>query len=215
MTCDIKNYYCAKKNKEIVLATVIVFGFFYLLKKKNKKNNPSPSPVPVPVPIQQGGSMEFNYTNDDPLELYYLRYSNNNNLAIGTQPFTIEWFQFWQAGASFPRIFSIGTFSENNIQIAVSYESGLFYFWNGMTPIDIGNNPEQDEWRHIAVVGNGTSITVYNNGIAQSTFPVNYDIQNDISLDLTIGNETLPDPVANFTGNITNFRWVVGTEVYT
>ena len=197
----------------------MLFGFLYLLKRNQKqKDKRKPSiPKPEPTPVEKsGGSMQFNYSNDDTAQLYYLSYSNNNNLLIGTQSFTIEWFQFWQDEASFPRIFSIGSYDENNIQIAVSYESGLFYFWNGMTPIDIGSAPQQDEWRHMAIVGNGTNlITVYNNGIEQGSFTVNYDLQNDILLDLTIGNETSPSPVANFKGNITNFRWVVGTQVYT
>lgn len=203
-----------KKEKGIILVG-LVFGFLYLLKKKQKQDKKKPNPEPTPS-TEKSGSMQFNYSNDDPSQLYYTKYLNNNNLSIGTQSFTIEWFQFWQDEASFPRIFSIGSYEEGDIQIAVSYESGLFYFWNGMTPIDIGSAPQQDEWRHMAIVGNGTdSITVYNNGVQQGSFSVSYNLQNNISLDLTIGNETLPSPVGNFTGNITNFRWVVGTQVYT
>jgi hypothetical protein len=166
----------------------------------------------ISIPNETSGSMAFNYLDGSVGDS--VSYPNDADLAIGTEDFTVEWFQYWEEPTQFPRIFSVGAYP--NANFAVSYEDDIFYVW---TPSTTANNagliPTKNEWVHIALVGNGTTIKVYVNGSLQSTINVSYNFTNTTTA-LTIGNETNADSnIGAFTGRITNFRWVVGTQVYT
>ncbi len=168
-------------------------------------------PVPVPPPAIEG-SMFFDSTFGDTGS--HVSYPNSSSLSIGSQSFTIEWYQYWEEGASFPRVFSIGSYESENIDIAVSYE-GTFYLWINGTPNDVGPEPPKNTWVHIAIVGiSGELIKVYQNGVEIGEVSGSYSFTDDTT-PLMIGNETIANTFAPFTGKITNFRWVVGTAVYT
>lgn len=174
---------------------------------------PYPS-TPTIVPSRtEPGSMLFNSSFGE--NGAYVEYPNNGDFAIGTADFTIEWFQYWtDGGGGFPRLFSIGSYDNEDISIAVSYE-GTFILWVGPTPNFLGDQPPKNSWVHVAIVGQGGStITVYINGVAHATIENSYDI-TDESTNLCIGNESIPNSFATYNGNITNFRWVNGTAVYT
>jgi hypothetical protein len=68
----------------------------------------------------------------------------------------------------------------------------------------------------VAIVGeSGTSIKIYVNGVQRgSTITGSYNFNNTSTV-LTIGNESTAGKQGNFTGRITNFRWVKGTAIYT
>lgn len=172
--------------------------------------NLTPSPLPPP---QVPGSMSFNYRSPS-----RVKYTNNNDLTIGTQSFTIEWYQYWQEGASYPRVFSIGTFPD--AYIALSYEQGNTYLWLNESNTAYGTIntvPLQNSWSHVAIVGtSGVGIKIYFNGNEEGYIPGAYNITNDTIQELAIGNETAPiDIDYGYTGLITNFRWVNGTAIYT
>lgn len=77
-------------------------------------------------------------------------------------------------------------------------------------------NPPLNTWTHMALVGSGgNTISLYINGFQQSPISVSYNFITTGNNPLTIGNETTPNIVANFSGQITNFRWVIGSQVYT
>ena len=59
-----------------------------------------------------------------------------------------------------------------------------------------------NNWYHIAVVRNGTTWTLYVNGISRSTFTSNQNLDSDT---LLIGCQTLA--TNKFLGNISNFRY--------
>jgi hypothetical protein len=74
-------------------------------------------------------------------------------------------------------------------------------------------------WQHVAVVGNGgangaRNTKVYVDGVLKLTRTTNYNItQTDV---LRIGNQTDATVAnGNYAGLLTNFRWVVGSQVYT
>jgi hypothetical protein len=171
------------------------------------------APAPAPAPPSVGGSMLFSSSFGDTGS--HVSYPNDASLAIGSQEFTIEWFQYFTGGGSFPRPFSIGSYSEEGgISIAVSYE-GTTYLWiNGTPNAVLDSNPPTEAWTHIAIVGDGTDITFYLNGDRESIITGPYDFTDDTTV-LMIGNESAPSTDGNFGGSITNFRWVVGTAVYT
>jgi hypothetical protein len=150
----------------------------------------------------------------------YVKFANSpsSSFAIGSQNFTIEWFQYWEAGvAPFPRVFSIGSFPGAGAQftpadIAVSYEGNLLFWKNGAS-FSVGLAPPQNQWVHMAIVGTGSQITVYQNGNQKGMIAGPYDFTND-TYALTLFNESFSTEDSAFKGNITNFRWVIGTAVY-
>jgi len=172
------------------------------------------SPTP-PLPSPCGGSMEFNVGIEPDPEPVFVQYPNDGTLAIGSNDFTIEWWQYLLEDSNFPRVFSIGSYDNDDISIAVSYE-GVIYLWIDGQPLQVTNeNPPTNTWTHIAIVGSsGNQIKFYINGILVNTLDETYNL-TETDLALSIGNETEPSIVANFIGNITNFRWVIGTQVYT
>jgi len=170
-----------------------------------------------PIPPSVPGSMYFNSAIVP--NGAHVSYPNDSSLAIGTRPFTIEWYQYFIQGEMFPRLFSIGSYSEESISIAVSYEAGEgnvnFIFWKNSSVNVIGNAPPYDTWTHIAIVGTtGVGIKIYQNGVEIGDVVGTYDF-TDTTTPLMIGNESIPSQQANFKGNITNFRWVVGEALYT
>ena len=168
---------------------------------------------PIPIPAVVGGSILFNIAFGS--EGSQVTYPNDANLALGDGDFTIEWFQYWTDDSTNARPFSIGSYGESDTSIAVSYE-GSIYFWNGMSAEVVSNsNPPLNTWTHIAIVGTGGSnVAFYINGTNVYDETLNYDF-TDSTTALSIGNETIPDGILGaFGGNITNFRWVKGTAVY-
>lgn len=166
-------------------------------------------PEVPPPPPSLCGSMQFNaLTGTD-----CVYYPNNNSLVIGSNDFTIEWWQYWTGEAPYPRPFSIGTYP--NAEIAVSYEDSIYFWYNGNYKVILQDPPPLNTWTHIALVGSGgTEVRLYIDGIEQSTTSINYNF-TDGTTPLTIGNQNISTNEENFKGKITNFRWVVGTQVYT
>lgn len=150
-----------------------------------------------------------------------LRYDNEADFRMGTGSFTIEWFQYMQSGSSFPRVFSIGTYS--SASIGVSIESGSFYLWRGVGPppsliplsTSFSHGIITNKWVHFAVVGeNNATIKIYQDGVLKRTYTGTYEFNNTTD-SLMIGNESSRTTNAAFNGYITNFRWTKGTAVYT
>lgn len=176
----------------------------------------NPAPAPDPPTPSEDGSLAFSGTTSS-----YLQVDTSTDFNLTSASFTIEWFQYIQSGGGGSlRVFSIGSYFDNNIRIAVSYETPSntsFYLW---TPTNfanlVGTISPYNAWQHIAIVGTGgNTLKVYVNGTQLgSTVSRSYTYTQG-GLKLTLGNETGPSAVAALKGKITNFRWVNGTAVYT
>jgi hypothetical protein len=173
---------------------------------------PAPAPGPGPEPPSESGVMVFDSAYGESGS--YIQYVNDDDLTIGIQSFTIEWFQFFQSDSEFPRVFSIGTYPE--CSIGVSYEGGSFILWLNGGANFIGDEPPMDTMVHIAIVGtSGVGVKIYQDGIQIGEVSGSYNISNNIADALTIGNESSPSSVAAYNGKIQNFRWVTGSALYT
>lgn len=158
------------------------------------------------------GSIFFTSSNS------YLKINESslNAFNLGSSDdFTIEWFQYQQDINSWPRIFSVGKYSTANI--AVSIESGTFYFWlnSGVKTFFSVTTPIMNEWVHFAISRNSGNLRIFQNGVLKKNISSSDTIT--LSNDLYIGVEALNDTVSsgsNFVGNITNFHWVSGTGKY-
>jgi len=185
-----------------------------LLQSSQSPSLPSlPSPFPPPPP-SLCGSIEFKNTPD----ATSLEYPNDDSFIINSADFTIEWWQYFTGEADYGRVFSIGSYATNDIKIALSYEENVYFWYPGTensSVIVLYGQPPKNTWAHIAIVGSsGNEIKFYVNGNEESATTLSYNFTEG-SLPLTIGNENIPISSSNFTGKITNFRWVVGTQVYT
>lgn len=145
--------------------------------------------------------------------------ANDADFKMGTENFTVEWFQYQQSKNPYPRIFSIGSWP--GADFAVSIEgvgTGNYNFllwttgnsiYDNMGTVDVVN-----QWRHFAISRNGTSIKVFMDGInIGSTIFCSKNFNSNE--DLRIGGETVLSDIGMYTGLISNFRWVKGTAIYT
>lgn len=144
-------------------------------------------------------------------------YANDANLRPGTGAFTVEWFQYYQDSDTNAIVFSIGTFPTNDL--CVVYVGTTLYLFTDNTSSNVASAVTKNVWQHVAVVGNGgangsRNVKVYVDGQLKLTRTANYNIDNtDV---LRIGNQSDPTVVdGNYAGLLTNFRWVVGSQVYT
>jgi hypothetical protein len=138
----------------------------------------------------------------------------SSNWAVGTGDFTIEWFSYQTSAGSFPRPFSVGTYS--SAPIAVSIESSTFYYWaNGGVRFSNAAGTFLNSWVHWAVVRQSNITKIYKNGTQLGSQATDNNNISNSSTALTIGNETTRSTGAALIGRLTNFRWVKGLAVYT
>jgi hypothetical protein len=175
---------------------------------------PKLTPYTVAVP-DVSGSMRF--VSGGVLVQTNVSFVTDANLLPGTGAFTIEWFQYYQDSDTNAIVFSIGTFPTNDLCI-VYVGTTMFLFTDGAST-SVSSAVAKNVWQHVAVVGDGgapgsRNVKVYVDGVLKLTRTATYNInQTDV---LRIGNQTDPTLAnGNYAGLITNFRWVVGTQVYT
>lgn len=182
----------------------------------------------IPTPY---GSVSFNGTSQ------YLTYSVGSTLAVASStPFTVE---FWiypptqaQAQAA-PAVFSTTNnggqsghmaFFVGHTGFGISNQYGLY--WVGM-PTGTGGagtttnllsstiNYILNAWTHIAIVRVGTNaVTMYINGVSNATATYTGSVVFTTST-LWVGTSGDNIPASDYTGYISNFRWVNGVAVYT
>jgi hypothetical protein len=140
---------------------------------------------------------------------------NVSGISAGTSTFTLE---LWVYLDTYPAsdVAFVDTRSSNGatttaFQFGV-YSTGAIKFYDG-TETNLGGLVPRSQWTHIALVRNSSNVvTVYINGIANSTtvsstrnFSDNY---------FWIGS--VPGPASPYLqGYLSNLRWVVGSAVYT
>jgi hypothetical protein len=160
-------------------------------------------------PFASGGS-SYAFSGDTAV----INYAANADWAVGTGDFTIEWFSRQSSLTEYQRIFSLGDYP--SIKIGVSIELGTFYYWaNNSFRYSSSGASIVGVWIHWAVVRSAGFTKIYKNGVLLgSQITDNNDITAN-NITLTIGNTLTPASNAVIKGNITNFRWVKGTAVYT
>jgi len=147
-------------------------------------------------------------------------YPNDETLRPGTGAFTVEWFQYYQDSDTNAIVFSIGTFGTGaGNDLSIVYQGTTMFLFTDGSASSVGSAVVKNQWQHIAVVGNGgadgsRNVKVYVDGELKLTRTANYNIDQTESL--RIGNQTNATVLnGNYAGLITNFRWVVGSQVYT
>jgi hypothetical protein len=192
------------------LTTVTGIGLPNFLSKLTPYTVPAPDPIPA-----VSGSMRF--VGGGVSVQTNLSFANDATLRPGTGEFTIEWFQYYQDSDSNAIIFSIGTFPSNDLCV-VYVGTTMFLFTDGAST-SVSSAVTKNVWQHVAVVGDGgapgsRNVKVYVDGVLKLTRTATYNINQTDAL--RIGNQTNATLAnGNYGGLITNFRWVVGSQVYT
>lgn len=131
---------------------------------------------------------------------------------VGTGDFTVEWFQYQTATNSWPRIFTLGTYPA---RLAVSIETGTFYFWaSGQIAgsFSLGANSNYfHKWVHFAVTRSNGTVSIYNDGTRVANFPFANNIDT-ASFPLLVGSEGTSGTA--FPGYLSNFHFVKGEALY-
>jgi hypothetical protein len=162
-----------------------------------------------------GGGFSYLFTESDNS---YLDFAADPSWALGTNDFTIEWFQKQTTPTGFQRVFTIDDYPDTDI--GVSIENGIFYYWvfsntyigQSIAPVYL--------WKHFALVRINGVTKLYIDGQFNGLVGNTDDFTNTTD-PLTIGNENLSNRTGQagstgaFRGYITNFRWVKGLGVYT
>ncbi len=184
--------------------------------------------------VTQGTTSPFVYgTGTDPATGYfsgyfdgtgdYLTMADNAAFALGTNNFTIEawvlpqnsatnsfWFNQWETSAA----------SDTNSSFVLSITSGKFQgavTYGGSTSqvtLPGSSSVLDNQWYHVALVRNGSSLTLYVNGQSENTSPtLGGSSVNNSNLTLFIGSRR--DGTRTFQGYVSNARLVNGTALYT
>jgi len=163
------------------------------------------------VSTSGSGSIAFNGSTQ------FIQYASNSAFNLGSGNFTIEMWAYRSAGGSQvfagqnnsslgARIFDIGIDASNLFNGEV-FVGGTGYTISSSTTMNIST------WYHIALVRNSTVMTLYVNGTSVGTVTVAGSVTSG-STPMTIGR--LGDYNGYYTnGYISNFRYVVGTALYT
>lgn len=165
----------------------------------------------------------------------FVQVTNKSSLTIGTSDFTIEWWQYLNPpvptnGAFQPCVFGFAPSLTQDSSIMAcwsltgptytTYELTIAVGASSQTYSSVATVPTLlNTWIHVAIVGTGgTDIKVYLNGQESSTVaPFAYNITNSLVTYPSFGIGGT-DPYSNefrFTGFITDFRFTIGTALYT
>jgi len=115
----------------------------------------------------QGGSIVLDGTND------FISIPNLSSYAPGTGDFAADWWMYGGTSGSFPRVFSIGTYS-GGPTLATSLEAGTLYYWAGTTGGTPGSSLGShgtiaNVWSHFAVSRVSGVVRGYKNGTYLNT----------------------------------------------
>ncbi len=155
-----------------------------------------------------GGSMHFDGGGD------YLSIADDASFTIGNGDFTAECWVYPTASPNQPLIFgqwsnpyswAIQLSNDGNRNARMIFHDGNFKDTTTSTPVAL------NAWTHLALVKNGSTATIYVNGVSAGTYTIG--TLTDSSSALTIG--ALASGGQAFQGSIVDVRLVKGTAVYT
>ena len=151
------------------------------------------------------GSVYFDGTGD------YLSLASSTDFALGTDNWTVEWFAYPTSTTQYQRHFYLEGASSSNIDGVFADSSGIAFGRTGVWGSSTASNP-LNQWNHYALVHDSTNMRLYINGVQVITDSNNFGTDATKSLNIGYSNSTFG---GYFTGNISNFRILKGTALYT
>ena len=161
------------------------------------------SGLETPTPVT--GSVSFDGSGD------YLSLASSGDFALGTDDWTVEWFAYPTSSTQYQRHFYLEGASFSNIDGVFADSSGIAFGRTGVWGSSTASNP-LNQWNHYALVHDSTNMRLYINGVQVITDSNNFGTDATKSLNIGYSNSTFG---GYFTGNISNFRILKGTALYT
>jgi len=167
----------------------------------------------------------------DPTAKYSAFFSSANNtlsmpsnavFELGTNNHTIEFWFYHTSRGLYDTIFAYGNnppqwTSRSNYYINMGSNQFLVVLGNGSGGWEMllsgGTLVTLNTWHHYALVRNGSTFTLYINGTSRGTATTSAPIGTQVG-SLVVGSHGVGGG-DGYTGYISNFRFVVGTAVYT
>ena len=157
------------------------------------------------TPTAVTGSVEFDGTGD------YLSFATSTDFALGTDDWTVEWFAYPTSETQYQRHFYLEGSSSSNIDGVFADSSGIAFGRTGVWAATAVLHP-LNQWNHYALVHDSTNMRLYINGVESTTSTSNFGTDSTKTLNIGYSNSTFG---GYFTGNISNFRILRGTALYT
>jgi hypothetical protein len=141
----------------------------------------------------------------------YLSIPSHSSFGMGTGNFTIEMFVYPTSSTLVGGLINLGTYDNGLLWRRGSnpdqlYLNGAYSTWNPPT------NAPLNTWTHLALVRNGSTVTVYANGVAVHTTSSSADLGSSKSVVIGTGAHQASEV---FRGYIDDLRVVKGSAVYT
>ena len=169
-----------------------------------KTNTPTPTLTPTKV---IGNSILFTPANSD-----YLSVTGSTAWAVGTGDFTVEGWFYQVNNGNTNYLFSLG--NTNTFAVAIGNGGNKLAGYMGGTRIsNQGISTSTSVWYHWAVTRSSGTYNTYFNGTRVDTLANSTNI-TDSSSTFFVGYDGV-NSSSFWPGNITNFRFVKGTAVYT
>jgi hypothetical protein len=169
------------------------------------------------LPFNQGGST-YAATFDGSTQ-YLANTSSVTNQFTPTSGFTLEmWIK--PTNTTTCNAFNVSggtnswvTTSGLMFNVLINFSGTMQWQWNqsGSTASISGTTPTVNAWTHIAIGYNGTTTRLWINGVSAGTSTTAYTIPSTIN---RFNIASAPDATSKFTGQISNLRFVKGTDVY-
>lgn len=180
--------------------------------------NSTPTPLPVTIngnttistaqyPTGMTKSIYFDGVGDN------LTIPNNGQFQFGTGNFTVEWWQYQTGSILYPRVFSVGNYP--SASVAVSLESGAFYYWANGALNTRNHGIIANTWVHFAVSRSSNVTKIFKDGVQLGADITDNNNISDGTSVLNIGSEATISSTTTYSGYISNFRVVKGAALYT
>ena len=161
------------------------------------------SGLETPTPVT--GSVVFDGTGD------YLSLASSTDFALGTDDWTVEWFAYPTSSTQYQRHFYLEGGSATTIDGIFANPSGIAFGRTNAWATSETPHP-LNQWNHYALVHDSTNMRLYLNGVEVLTTTNDFGTDATKSLNIGYSNSTYG---GYFTGNISNFRILRGTALYT
>ena len=155
------------------------------------------------LPSSHGGSVYFDGTGD---------YLESVIAATDSSDFTYECWVYFTSFGSYGSVFSSAPISGSVTGIVVSTDQWWVGNGSSVTQIVSGNKFKLNRWHHVAVVRESNTVTGYVDGVSVGSVAYSSAIS---STTVRLASRYNNDANYLMAGYISDFRYVVGTAVYT
>jgi hypothetical protein len=162
-------------------------------------------------PSVNGGSGYFDGSGD------YLQTPSSADVSAWSTDFCVEgWYYFNSLPATNTSLWTNSTANSDGMTYAYVSSDGAIHLGR-MGINETGSAAgviKLNEWTHIAVVRNSSSVDIYVNGVSVAT-PTTTNLETSTTKPLTIGGQFQTTGNNNLSGYVSSFRAVKGSPVYT